>query len=135
MSTTFELACVGDKVWFIHTREWGTVAEVYPELPYTLKVHFDGGGIVSFTLDGKEYTGQRFQSLFWDEIPIIAPSKPLPKLEVDTKVLVWGTDKRNAEKRYFSHFDADGKIYVFAGGSTSWTNNGSTMSYSRWELA
>lgn len=133
--TTFERASVGDKVWLIHTREWGTIAEILPGLGYALKVNFDGGDYISFTMCGKECTSHSYQSLFWDEIPIIAPPKPLPKLEVDTKVLVWDIDKRLSIKRYFSHFDEDGMIHVFARGATSWSNKGNTASYNHWELA
>ena len=67
------------------------------------------------------------------EVIITATSKPLPKLEVDTKVLVWDSLDR-VLKRYFSHFDEYGNINVFANGTTSWNYN-ITVPYSYWELA
>lgn len=134
-TTTFESAKPGDKVWFIPTREWGTIAEIRPDMNYPIMVNFGGDSIISFTLDGKECISHSFQSLFWDEIHIIAPPKPLPKLAVDTKVLVWN-HPNNKAKRHFSHFE-DGKIYTFDNGSTSFTRRrrNSITSWSNWELA
>jgi hypothetical protein len=58
-----------------------------------------------------------------------------PQLAVDTKLLVWddgeGYDKT---KRYFSHWDHDGKPVVFKYGGTSWnTPLDYTCAYDNWE--
>lgn len=131
-TTTFETAKVGDRVWSI-PKGWGEIIEIDNDPDYPLSVRFDSGRSDCFTIDGRVRTTHSIRSLFWDEVK--APPQPLPKLGVDTKVLVWDVDKRNAIKRYFSHFDAHGRVYVFARGTTSWSGNKDTISYSHWELA
>jgi hypothetical protein len=112
MTTTFETAKVGDRVWGIEDRKW----------------HM-------FTADGK-FSAKVCQTLFWDEIPIVAPTKPLPKLEVDTKVLVWNIEGKAKQKRYFSHFDENGIIYCFADGRTRWSKYDELpVEWENWELA
>jgi hypothetical protein len=60
----------------------------------------------------------------------------LPKLEVDTKVLVWDSYGKIKLKRYFSHFDTKGVIYCFIDGLTSWTGYGQLPTkWDNWELA
>lgn len=62
--------------------------------------------------------------------------KPLPDLNLDTKVLVWmDDDSNNKHRRHFSHFDEDGNIYCFNGGVTSWTDKGiDTFSWDNYEV-
>ena len=84
--------------------------------------------------NGKYSETDRNQVLFWDEVIITPPPKPAPKLEVDTKVLVWDNEDKLVRKRYFSHFDDNNNIHVFAQGATSWTKD-LTTKYSNWELA
>jgi len=71
---------------------------------------------------------------------ITPPKKPLPNLEVNTRVFVW--DHNNKEtissmkfKRYFSHFASEGNIHCFASGATSWSSGGKTTQWEHWELA
>ena len=42
------------------------------------------------------------------------------KVKVDTPILVKDTEKEEWAKRYFAKF-ADGKVYAWMGGTTSWT--------------
>lgn len=52
------------------------------------------------------------------------PSKPVDwsKVEVDTKILVRERECDEWRKRYFAKY-ADGKIYAFCDGATSWSAN------------
>ena len=64
-----------------------------------------------------------------------APTKPLPDLEVDAKVLVWN-DTHEKNRRHFSHF-SNGRIYTFDNGTTSFTrlHAKSMTGWPYWELA
>ena len=126
--TTFETAKVGDKVWCLYYNKWFTITNIRKEDDYPIKTEIN-----SYTLDGRLNT-HSIRTLFWDEVTITPPPKPLPKLEVDTKVLVWNSLEAEHIKRYFSHFDEYGNINVFANGTTSWNYN-ITVPYSYWELA
>lgn len=129
--TTLEDAKVGDKVW--DTRKgWGVVDEMRYSNEYPILVNF-GHDYESYTLEGYYFEDDVNPSLFWDEIVIEAPPKPLPKLEVDTKVVVLDNDGSKIN-RYFSHFDKDGVLCAFDGGRTSWTGV-STSAWNSWELA
>jgi hypothetical protein len=79
----------------------------------------------------------KFPNIFWNEfeIPKEAFMKPVPDLEVDTKVLVWDNGKTVKERRYFSHFDKNGNIYCFNNGVTGWiAKNATTIRWDNWEL-
>ena len=126
--TTFETAQIGDKVWCLYYNKWFTITNIRKEDAYPIKTEIN-----SYTLDGRLNT-HSIRMLFWDEVVITPPEKPLPKLEVDTKVLVWDSDSHIKHKRYFSHFDSNSTIHVFNNGATSWTNT-QTVEYRNWELA
>lgn len=133
-TTTFENAKVNDKIWSIKYRRWFTITRIH-----TNCITISDGNITTYcNFDGSRYnTNDKFQSYFWDEIEIIAPVKPLPKLKVDTKVIVWNNEDNISRKyhAYFSHFDNTGKIRTFIDGKTSWSNNNSYMpSWDFWEL-
>ena len=86
----FSNAKVGDRVWGF-TKGWATIINteyggdgcIYPIL-----VRYSNGDNECYTRCGKLYEDDIYQSLFWDEIKFDIPKKPLPKLEVDAKVLV-----------------------------------------------
>ena len=128
MITTFETAKEGDRVWDIFHQEWFDITSVNLDSSLPIRVNYG-----SYTLDGR-LNGNIARTIFWDEVIITDPSKPLPKLEVDTKVLVWITEGDEKTKRYFSHFDKNGNISVFLDGKTSWTIT-STNKWNHWELA
>ena len=87
-----------------------------------------------FLSNGKSSTKSTYPTLFWDEIKFEIPEKPLPKIEVDTKVLVWDEIHPKKYKRYFKEFNEYGKIVCFMSGSTSWSANDKT-DWEYWELA
>ena len=129
---TFTDAKVGDRVWSL-TEGWGTVRNrLSPYTHYPLAVMFDNGAYRTYTLWGRLYIDDLNPTLFWDEVKIEAPEKPLPQLEVDAKVLVWvGLERKY--KRHFSHF-RDGEIHVFDAGQSSWTGE-CTTGWDNWEVA
>ena len=127
--TTFEDAKVGDSVWRLDYGKWVTIDGVIKTDIYPIKIRTD-----HFTMDGVQQGGGNWRVLFWDEIIITPPEKPLPKLEVDTKVLVWDNSNCIKRKGHFSHFDEKGKMHVFAGGTTSWSHK-EIIPYNYWELA
>ena len=130
----FKNAQVGDRVFDYTLQEWGFVVYVYPDLIYCLEVEFSDRVHV-YTKDGLADLKNKVPTLFWNKVkPIIPPEKPLPKLEVDTPVLVWDGNKEDKLNRYFSHFK-NGKIHCFFGGCTSWSSNGDTVLWDNWELA
>ena len=125
--TTFETAQVGDRVWCL-LHGWHPIIDTQHNVNYPILTRKG-----SYTIDGRNYSNNG-RVLFWDEVIITPPPKPLPKLEVDTKVLVWDNEDKLVRKRYFSHFDDNNNIHVFAQGATSWTKD-LTTKYSNWKLA
>ena len=128
--TTFEDAKVGDRVWCLYFKEWSTITDIKMERTYPIQT-----GLDSYTIDGRMNI-KRGRTLFWDEVVITPPEKPLPKLEVDTKVLVRDTLSSEPLRRYFSHFEKNGQIATFAEGTTSWSvHDKPTIIWEYWELA
>lgn len=134
MTTTFETAKIGDRVWSI-PKGWGKIINIAHSSSYPLIVSHDSGGFDTFTIDGYFCSNSAMRSLFWDEVKIEAPHKPLPDLPVDTKVLVW-SDPSKKHRRHFSHF-RDGYINTFDAGATSFSklHKNSTTCWPYWELA
>lgn len=144
---TFSDAKVGDRVWSL-TEGWGVVTEHSTSLHYNypLAVGFENGAHRSYTLWGLSHINDLNPTLFWDEVKVEIPEKPLPQLEVDTKVIVWNRGVART-KRHFSHFSPEGKIVCFSHGLTSWTTagnrpepttaskTGGTTEWNNWELA
>jgi hypothetical protein len=123
-TTSFETAKVGDKV-YDYAKGWGIVEDAESSysvqgLSMPIKVRFDASGMISnYTKQGTRL--QDKQQLFWDEVEIIAPIKPLPDLEVDTKLLVWNDDDDILYRRYFACFSDDGKVCCYNNGKSSWS--------------
>ena len=120
---------VGDRVWGVQYG-WGAVTEIATNSSYPIAVYGHGH---NYTPEGKKYTMESYPTLFWQEvvIPTEAFIKPLPQLEVDTKVIVWGEGSKH--KRHFSHFLGNGKICCFNDGATSWASK-FINEWDNWEL-
>lgn len=130
---TFSDAKAGDKVWSL-THGWGVVtARLEPHTPYPLAVEFVDRSYRTYTLWGLLHFTDFNPTLFWDEVKFVTPEKPMPALQVDTKVLVWENNPRNKFYRHFSHFE-NNKIHAFDGGLSSWTGS-SASAWDNWELA
>ena len=127
--TTFEDAKVGDKVY--HYRYgWSTITNIKKESDYPIIIDYD----FSFTYEGFTDKSDKNRTLFWDEVVITPPPKPLPRLDVDTKVLVWNFEEDKYKiKGHFSHFNKYGSMFIFANGTTSWSSS-TTIGYRNWEL-
>jgi len=131
----FKNAQMNDRVWDSRYG-WGTVRAIYPKNVYPVKVEFDFRLLKKdYSFDGKSSLEYTYQVLFWNEfkVPIEAFVKPLPKLEKDTKVLVWDDNNLSKRKRYFSHFSKEGTIYCYEQGCTSWTGT-TSQEWDYWEL-
>ena len=127
MTTTFETAAVGDTVWDVE-HGWGTVRAIHPDTPWPVRVKFERS-TKSYTWDGRDDLHEP-RTLYWDELVI--PTKPLPKLKVDTLVRVWDKDRSLAKLRYFSHFEGT-KIFTYCHGATSVTTD-VTNTWENWEV-
>lgn len=132
-TTTFETAKVGDKVWSVEYG-WGVIRHTTYTQAAPILVVFNITDINNkYRQNGKRLYSEN-QTLFWDEVEIEAPQKPLPDLEVDTKVLVWN-DPSDKHNRHFSHFGA-GCVWTFKNGCTSFTSEhiSATTAWSYWEV-
>ena len=121
MTTTFETAKVGDKVWCMRFG-WGEIRNTEASTAYPIAVYFPEDEFETYTAGGLHDEDDITQSLFWDEVVIEAPVKPMPALKVNAKVLVWMADSSNKYCRHFSHFE-NNDIYVFDKGLSSWTGH------------
>jgi len=65
-------------------------------------------------------------------LDLIEEYSPWNDVEIDTKVLVKNDDEYTWKRRYFAKYEND-KVYTFADGSTSWSNEVSY--YSSWNYA
>jgi hypothetical protein len=122
---------VGDKVWDLRYG-WSEVISLRDGESYEIVTHIN-----TYTIDGKCSIGNQFPSLFWNEfeVPKEAFIKPLPKLAVDTKVMVWEKGKPERYRRYFSHFDEEGRMHCFIKGLTNWTSDSrKTSPWDYWKL-
>lgn len=126
--TTFETAQVGDRVWcLLHGGH--PIIDTQHNVNYPILTRKG-----SYTIDGRNYSNNG-RILFWDEVVITPPPKQVPKLEVDTKVLVWDFEEDKYKIRgHFSHFNKYGSIFIFANGTTSWSSS-TTVGYRNWKLA
>lgn len=127
----FKDAKKGDKA-YSYIRGWGKIVDIKSgSLP--ICVEFEDNKIEYFTVEGKKSIKDKHPTLFWGEVVFKAPKKPLPDLEVDTKVIVWHTSGTRY-KMYFKKFDSRGNIVCFADGATSWSHS-RTNTWGNWELA
>lgn len=127
---------VGDKVFSYQLQKYGKVM-VKDKNGYVVNFSETGNdkfSNLSYRLDGK-HSNQGGRDIFFDEVKIVPPPRPLPKLEKDTKVLVWKDGAENSKvKRYFSHFSDSKKCVVFTRGCTSWSQTEIEI-WDNWELA
>ena len=74
MTTTFETAKVGDKVWCIMSG-WGEVRGTDAPTDYPIAVYFTSGEFKTYTVDGRYTKDDLNQTLFWGGVVIDAPTK------------------------------------------------------------
>jgi hypothetical protein len=133
MKNTFKNAKIGDRVWSM-AKGWGEVVAIGYDMPCPIVVEFPDYGRRPYSLDGRYNKNDINPELFWGEIKLEVPKPPLPKLEVDTKVIVWD-GCYGTSRRHFSHFDSDGNIHCFTDGATKWSSGGATKLWNNWKLA
>lgn len=122
----FRNAKKGDKVWSIKFG-WGTIAQIIKPSECPIGVDFKDSCRLWYCTDGRYSQDDILPSIFWNEftIPDEAFKKPLPNIEVDTKVLVWYVNNgsiSNKQRMHFSGFTEDGKIMVYQDGRTSFSS-------------
>ena len=132
MTTTFETAKVGDRVWDI-VRGWGTIkstsfanAKGFPIL-----VKLDNNPTdASYNLQGIYYIGHLKPSLYWDEIKFEAPKKPVVVPVKDTLVDCDGYLRYSA-----GTVNDHGDLWCYPDGRTSATREGRNLTcWSNWEV-
>lgn len=131
--TTFETAQVGDKVWDVHLG-WGEVYLVGLDEYFPVIVVFPNGETKTYTEGGLYAPRDANQTLFWDEVKINAPKKPMPYLKVDTEVVVWREDHIKYNRYFTGWCELSGLIMVYDYGATSWSAAGSST-WPNWELS
>jgi hypothetical protein len=78
MTTTFETAKIGDKVYST-TFGWGEIERIGTGNNHPINVRFaHDNSVSSFTVEGYYRADLPRQSLFWGEVSIEAPPKPVP---------------------------------------------------------
>jgi hypothetical protein len=104
MTTTFENAKAGDKVWDFKYG-WGEVAYVFKRGAYPLLVTFSFCQ-VSYEYDGASCVGCQ-QTLFWDEIKFEVPAQP-PRMKLIHGVEVpdIGFEPKEGEQYYYPSVEA-----------------------------
>ena len=128
---TFRNAKVGDKVWNFNTKEWEEIVRIIYNNIYQIITDRS-----AYTFEGFNNSTHKNPTIFPNEfkIPEEAFEKPLPKLEVDTKVIVWDNVMGQRLPQYFAHFSHNNKFGCFANGRTSFTTNGVVVYWDNWEL-
>lgn len=105
--TTFENASVGDKVWDIHYG-WGTIKRNKNSDGYPIIVEFNlssgHANKVYYTYDGKSDVAHVTRALFWDEVKIDPPKKPVRLPQKYDKIMVRDCDTEFWKPRYFHAF-------------------------------
>ena len=130
----FKDAKVGDKVWDIR-RGWGKVVSNEWSDPYHILVEFNNFRSATFNIEGKQLVEDTNPTLYWDEFRIIPPKKPLPDLDIDTKVLVWDDEDDTKTRAHFHSFNEEGYIVTYSNGRSSYTGTDKVKSpWDNWEL-
>lgn len=105
--TTFENASVGDKVWDIHYG-WGTIKRNKNSDGYPIIVEFNlssgHANNVYYTYDGKSDVAHVTRALFWDEVKIDPPKKPVILPQKYDKIMVRDYNEQQWNPRYFYDF-------------------------------
>lgn len=107
---------VGDRVFSYSSQEWGSVTYTCSK---GVTVAFDNNSKDVFKLDGKRYTNDKAVDLFFNEVFITPPPKPLQDKDI---VLCWNDGEFIMQIRFYDAvndcmFDSNGKR-----GGMNWAN-------------
>ena len=131
--TTFENVNLLDRVFNVGLG-WGRVTDIY-FVAFKGISHFTvqfASGKVNYLPSGVVSTGCGVavnQTLFWDEVKIVAPVKPIPVPPKDTLVRV-----NNDRLRYTTGQSKNGEIETYDHGANSKTSNGIASYWKNWEV-
>jgi hypothetical protein len=99
--TTFENAKIGERV-FSPTFGWGKIERIGNDTKHPINVRFSyDNSASSFTLEGYYRRDLPIQSLFWDEVSIKAPVKPVPMKVINGLEIPDISFKPNIEERCY----------------------------------
>lgn len=118
----------GDKVWFIRTGKWHTLKETEsPVYPLSLKTDVE---LVSFTTDGRYYSGDTLPSIFHTEQKLDFSE---PKFVPEPGQWCWFWDETTKEWPRLSRFcgmhDKKGELYFGETRTKYAAKNGSWFSF------
>lgn len=100
----FSKARIGDKVWSVR-KGWGKIILTVADEYYPIIVRYEDAVREAYTKDGKLMIGDRYPTLFWDEIKFKIPEQPKRRLkkwigiiqnddnEVRVIALKWGSNR------------------------------------------
>jgi hypothetical protein len=108
MTTTFENADVGDRVWS-YDQGWGTIKSIDFEREYPIHVIFDNCSHYTFPISGafSEYVSRQ---LFWDEIKFEIPVQP-PRMRLINGIEVPDISFKPRKEEHFYHPVLDKVLY------------------------
>jgi len=110
---------IGDRVFSYTLQEWGTVERKVTTSRTTITVYFDNlENKRMYEEDGRLSLVAKAPDLFYNEVIITPPPRPLPDLNVDDKVIVWN-DPDFKCNRHFASWNGN-VMNCFYGGTTSW---------------
>ena len=90
---------VGDKVFSYSFQEWGEVERTNKhDKVYTLFVKFSSGGTITYTKDGKRYDIDKAPDLFYNEVTIEEPQRPLQDKDI---VMCWNDNNYEIVYRFY----------------------------------
>ena len=109
-TTTFESAKVGDKVWSFEFG-WGSIVEILQDEDRPITCKFENFNInIQYSLFGLLSKYSTYQTLFWDEIKIVAPEKPRWKPNIGEDYYCIGK-KSNIEIYKYLNTSSDKDLY------------------------
>ena len=120
---TFENAKVGDKVFDILLREWGTVTFNSQTEPFVLRVRFKDE-MYAYTSEGKYYEEHEAPQLYTYEPPI-PEVRPMPQPEIDWSKVPAGTEVTvdETERLFLWYSKKDSQILTLSSAEyTYWTS-------------
>ncbi len=99
----------GDRVFSYSFQEFGTVKDIYDSEIYQILVEFPTFKLKEFTSDGRRFTHDKAPDLFFDEVTIEPPKKPLEDKDI---VMCWDYEQNFFRGYYF--YDSKNKCVFFS---------------------
>ena len=116
---------VGDKVFSYSLQEWGEVISIDTHKTYPLEVRFyyesrSTVSVVYYTLDGRCYNESKAPDLFFKEITVEEPQRPLQ----DKDIVMCYDDEDYFSRHYYFYDEKNKTTFYFDGkrNGTEWSN-------------